>query len=226
MLAGPWKMWSGTNQLNSATEEQSFFILIIPVIMQMSLQYCNVTYLMEQSKFLTFLPIIVRMYWTAATTKAFSLRWVKARTFSITLVVKNLLQHWELRFSKGEKKTVTQNTTERLNENREKRSIWIEDYFILSVWLSAQKDKSSQIFNNISGLAECCSTILRTPTEPGIDLFGAQDEPIMSINFWRCFSKKTWRTTSWSCNRRKRRPSHQCNLIEYQQCKLQYLKLS
>jgi len=59
---------------------------------------------MEQSKFLTFLPIIVRTNWTAATTKTFSLRWVKVRTFSIALVAKNILQHQELCFSKETKK--------------------------------------------------------------------------------------------------------------------------
>jgi len=59
---------------------------------------------MEQSKFLTFLPITVRMNWTAATTKTFSLRWVKVRTFSIALVAKNILQHQELCFSKETKK--------------------------------------------------------------------------------------------------------------------------
>ena len=131
--------------------------------------------------------------------------------------------------AKKQKKLVTQKSNSTTEwENREKRSFWIEDYFILFVWWSAQKDKSSQIFNNVSGLAECCSTIVRTPAEPDVDLampFGAQDKAITSINFWICLSKKTWRTTS-CCNRRKRRPSHQCNLIEYQQSKLQYLNLS
>jgi len=78
---------------------------------------------MEQSKFLTFLPIIVRTNWTAATTKTFSLRWVKVRTFSIALVAKNILEHRELFFRKKKKKKKRQHrkATARLNEKTGKR---------------------------------------------------------------------------------------------------------
>lgn len=173
----------------------------------MSLQCWDMTCVMERSKFLTFLPIIIRTNWTAARTKTFSLLWVNVRIFSIALVEKNILQHRELRFSKETKKKMVTEKTQSMTEweNREKRSIWIEDYFIRFVWWSAQKDKSSQIFNNVSGLAECCSTVVRTPAKPDVDLampFGAQDDAIASINFWRCLSKKSRRTTS-CCNREK-----------------------
>jgi hypothetical protein len=56
---------------------------------------------MEHGKFLTFLPIIVRINLTAAITKAASLQQVKVKIFSIALLAQKLiLQDSELLFSK------------------------------------------------------------------------------------------------------------------------------